>query len=239
MNKEVWGMGMIGSLKERFRQWKLNRRSPADVFTRYYTSNKWGDSDSRSGKGSNLATTEIVRAALPKLVNELQAESFLDLPCGDYFWMRNVDLGVKSYTGGDIVAPMIAANQQEFGRDTVKFEVIDLIQGPVPAHDIVFVRDCLVHLSNAHIAAAVRNIKASGSQWLVTTTNPDTAENVDIATGQWRALNLRAAPFSFPEPKRMIDESQPGLKGSRHDKFLGVWRIADLPDLSALENVPE
>lgn len=228
-------MGLFSTLKEQIRKWKLRGRNPSDVFTTYYESNKWGDADSRSGKGSNMPNTEMIRAALPGVVRDLGAQSFLDLPCGDYFWMKTVDLGVAQYTGGDIVAPMIAQNQKVHGREGVKFEVIDLIQGPVPGHDIVFVRDCLVHLSNAHIAAAIRNIKASGATWLITTTNPETQENVDISTGQWRALNLMLPPFSFGQAERMIDESMPDLKGSRKDKFMGVWRVSELPDLSALE----
>ena len=42
-------------------------------------------------------------------------------------------------------------------------------------------------------------------------------------------------PFSFGQAERMIDESMPDLKGSRKDKFMGVWRVSELPDLSALE----
>lgn len=222
-------MGMFSVLKERLRKWKLARRDPADVFAGYYRSNKWGDPESRSGKGSNMVATEKIRAALPGLVRELGAESFLDLPCGDYFWMREVDLGVRQYTGGDIVAPLIEENRRKYARGGVDFAVINLIEGPIPRHDVVFVRDCLVHLSHAHVAAAIRNLKASGSTWLVTTTYPVTGTNEAISTGQWRALNLTAAPFSFPAPERMIDEAEPGLKGSSEDKAMGVWRIADIP----------
>lgn len=228
-------MGIWGTLKERIRKWKLAGRNPSDVFTKIYSENKWGDPESRSGKGSNLVATEKIRAALPGLLRDLGAESFLDLPCGDYFWMSRVDLGVKAYTGGDIVEPLIEENQRRYGRDGVAFAVINLIDGPVPRHDVVFVRDCLVHLSNAHVAAAIRNLKASGSTWLVTTTYPVTGTNDSISTGQWRALDLMKPPFSFPAPERMIDEAMPGLKGSSEDKAMGVWRLADLPDLSKLE----
>ncbi len=228
-------MGAFGRLKEKIRRWKLAGREPRDVFSNIYTSNKWGDPESRSGKGSNMVATERIRAALPGLARDLGAESFLDLPCGDYFWMQRVELGVKTYTGGDIVVELIAENQRKYAREGVNFEVINLIEGPVPRHDIVFVRDCLVHLSLAHVAAAIRNLKASGSTWLVTTTYPETGTNEAISTGQWRALDLTAPPFSFPSPERMIDEAMPGLKGSSHDKSMGVWRLADLPDLAALE----
>lgn len=87
-------MVFFGGLKERLRKWKLAGREPAEVFSRYYRTNKWGDAESRSGKGSNLAATAHLRQALPELVAELGVQSFLDLPCGDYFWMAQTELGV-------------------------------------------------------------------------------------------------------------------------------------------------
>lgn len=223
-------MKRLSELKSRFRSWKLSKQDPSQIFSKYYRTNKWGDPDSRSGKGSNLHTTQSVREALPKMVKSLDADSFLDLPCGDYFWMRTVDLSVSKYTGGDIVSDLIAENQKQYGREGVTFEVINLIEGPVPRHDIVFTRDCLVHLSNAHVIDALRNIKASGSMWLITTTNPTVPSNEDIATGSWRALDLTKPPFSFGAPEFIIDESMSGVKGSRSDKSLGVWRISEIPD---------
>lgn len=218
----------MGRIKEAIRKWKLARKAPGEIFSAYYQNNKWGDADSRSGKGSNLESTKELREKLPALVKELGVKSFLDLPCGDYFWMAQTDLGVSHYTGGDIVAEMIAANRQKYAREGVSFEVIDLIKGPLPKHDLVFVRDCLVHLSTAHVKAALANIKASGSEWLLTTTYPGTAANEDISTGQWRKIDLHAAPFSLPAPVRLLEEGQESVKGQAPNKMLGLWRVADL-----------
>lgn len=220
----------VGRLKERIRRWKLARQGPTEVFSRYYRKNKWGDAESRSGKGSNLDATAVVREELPKLVRDLGVKSFLDLPCGDYFWMQHVDLGVE-YTGGDIVADMIAENRAAFAKPGVHFEVIDLIDGPIPQHDLVFVRDCLVHLSAAHIMSALQNIKASNSEWLLTTNFPGLSENTDIATGQWREINLCVAPYFFPAPVVEIAEGQDHIKGQKSGKTLGLWKVSDIPNL--------
>lgn len=80
-------------------------------FEEYYASNYWRDQESRSGRGSNLAETHAVRAALPPLCRELGAHSLLDVPCGDFHWMRLVEFEGVSYTGADIVAPLIEANR--------------------------------------------------------------------------------------------------------------------------------
>lgn len=220
----------LGRFKKAIRKWKLGRRSPSDVFLSYYLKNKWGSGESRSGKGSNMGATQEVRAFLPPLVADLGVKTFLDLPCGDYHWMQHVDLGVSHYTGGDIVPDMIAANTAEYARDGVRFEVIDLIQGSIPRHDLILVRDCLVHLSEPHVKEAVANIKASGSTWLLTTTFPNLGTNEEIVTGEWRRIDLQKPPFGFPAPDRMIAEGMEHEKGQCPDKMLGLWQIKNLPD---------
>ena len=220
----------MGRIKEAIRKWKLERKAPGEVFTAYYHKNKWGDEQSRSGKGSNLLATETLRRILPELVAELGVQSFLDLPCGDYFWMQHTDLGVAQYTGGDIVADLIADNRARFAREGVDFEVIDLIEGPMPKHDLVFVRDCLVHLSTEHVKAAIANIKASGSKWLLTTTFPGAGTNEEISTGQWRSIDLQAAPFGLPAPVKLLEEGQEDAPGQLPNKMLGLWRLSDLAE---------
>jgi len=160
----------------------------------------------------------------------LGATSLLDVPCGDFHWMQHVNLTGVHYLGGDIVPELIEVNRVRHASDNVKFQVIDLIEGPVMKADVVLVRDCLVHLSNAHIAAALKNIRASGSTWLLTTTFPETGNNEDIATGQWRAVNLTKPPFALPAPDRLIAEGQAHLKGQAPDKMLGLWRIDQLAE---------
>lgn len=63
----------------------------------------------------------------------------------------------------------------------------------------------------------------------MSTTFPDTPANEDIATGEWRALDLTKPPYSLPAPARLIPEGQAHLKGQQADKMLGLWRIANLP----------
>ncbi len=226
-------MPWLSELKETLRRRRLSRRTPAEVFRRYYDKNKWGDAGSRSGKGSSLAATEELRRLLPPLLTELGVTELLDVPCGDFHWMAQTDLSGLRYTGGDIVPEMIARNREEHGRDGVRFQVIDLIKGPLPRADLVFCRDCLVHLSNAHIAAALENVRRSGATWLLTTTFPDAPENRDIATGQWRKVDLTKPPFRLPPPERLIEEGREGVKGQMAGKMLGLWRVADLPETAA------
>jgi hypothetical protein len=221
-------VSIFAALKLAMRRKRLARRDPTEIFTSYARLNKWGDKDSLSGKGSNLETTAQLRAILPALLKELGANSLLDVPCGDFFWMQHVDLTGIDYLGGDIVPDLVKASAQAHTRPGIAFQVVDLISGPVPMADVILVRDCLVHLSNAHVQRALANIARSGGNWLLTTTFPDTATNADIATGEWRPIDLTRPPFNLPPPLRLVAEGQSHLKGQWADKMLGLWRIPDL-----------
>jgi SAM-dependent methyltransferase len=223
-------MSVLRRLKRVLGFQSLSERAPKEIFADYVRTNKWGDPDSLSGKGSNFETTTQLRHVLPELLNELDAKSLLDLPCGDFFWMQHVDLSGIDYLGGDIVPDLITANTKKFARDGCRFEVIDLIEGPVPAADVIFVRDCLVHLSSDHVHAALANIARSGGRWLLTTHFPQTGVNAEINTGQWRAIDLTKPPFSLPPPERVIVEGQAHLKGQAADKLLALWRVDVLAD---------
>jgi hypothetical protein len=107
---------------------------------------------------------------------------------------------------------------------------MDLVGDRLPAADLILCRDGLVHLSLTEACGAIENCRASGARLLLTTTFPDCAANRDIATGEFRRLNLQIAPFNFPEPVARINELYIDAKGDRRaDKSLGLWRIADLP----------
>jgi hypothetical protein len=103
---------------------------------------------------------------------------------------------------------------------------LNLCADPLPEADLIFTRDCLVHLSFADIAKAVANVKASGATWWLTTTFPGCTQNRDIFTGDWRKVNLQLPPFNFPPPERLISEQCTQPHGE--DKSLGLWRVADL-----------
>jgi SAM-dependent methyltransferase len=198
-----------------------------DTFARIYDSGEWGVEESRSGFGSNLVQTEVVRAELPRLVAELGVRSFLDVPCGDWFWMSHVDLGVDSYVGADVVPWVVDRNRERFGRPGREFRVLDLLRDPLPRADLVFCRDCLVHFSDADVRRALDNVRASGATWLVTTTFPEW-ENWEIDTGGWRPINLGRAPFTLPPPVELVNEHCTEYYPQFTDKSLGVWRVADL-----------
>ena len=203
--------------------WFREKKSPvAKVFTEIYQQNIWDCSETRSGPGSSLARTEVIRRELPALLAELQITSLLDAPCGDLNWLAGIALPVRRYVGVDVVAPLIAENRRWFGTRARKFLVADFIRATLPRHAAILCRDGLIHLPNAEVLLSLKNFQRSGATFLLATTHSLIEENVDIPTGAWRSVNLQLPPFSLPPPLRHIVENP------TTGKLLGVWRLAEL-----------
>jgi hypothetical protein len=200
-----------------------------EKFSKIYVNNTFGGAKSQSGEGSDLVQTAQVRRMLPKVVQEYHIESFLDAPCGDYYWMRETKLDVKQYIGVDIVEALIAKNQRQFGDSSTTFKCLNLVEDELPKVDLVFCRDCLVHLTFQDIHKVITNFKKSGSRYLMTTTFTSRKSNSDlVGVDIWRPLNLRLPPFNFPVPIKIIEEQCTECNGQFADKHLGLWLLSDI-----------
>jgi hypothetical protein len=196
------------------------------IFSKIYANNYWDGDSSISGPGSSLESTQAVREALPNLLAKLGVRSILDIPCGDFQWMKDLHLGIGQYIGADIVFPLILNNRHVFG-DRGEFLHLDLLRDRLPSTDIIFCRDCLVHLSFREIQLAVRNIKIASPKYFITTTFPYHKKNADTVTPYWRALNMQLSPFNFPQPIHLIKDFSDAQVNDQ-GKYLGVWCTDDL-----------
>lgn len=207
---------------------KYKNRTYNEVFDSIHSNNSWEGDDSLSGQGSDLKQTEAVRVALPKVIHEFGIKSMLDIPCGDHFWMNLVSFDDVQYTGADLVKGLVEYCQNNYSSENKEFKHLDIVKDELGRHDLIFVRDCFVHLSLENIQKALRNIKSSGSKYLITTTFTEKTKNFDIVNGGWRYLNFQLAPFNFPAPLILIDEKcTEGKKFA--DKSMALWKIEDLP----------
>lgn len=188
----------------------------------------WKGSESVSGAGSGREQTYRLKEELPRLLSCLAVASMLDLPCGDFSWMQEVELPVAEYVGADIIPELIEENRRRFGNERRKFEVLDLTTDDLPEADLLFCRDALVHLSFADIQSTLKNVSRSRIRYMLVTTFPECEANEDITTGDWRVLNLEKPPFSFPSPLALLDEACTEAGGRFRDKSLGLWRVDDV-----------
>jgi len=208
---------------------KLPLVSPAYTLMRLLFGRKarfTADYRETSGVGSDLNSTSAISRALPSLLNSLSVRSMLDIPCGDFVWMRHVDIGLTEYVGADIIKSLIISHQNSYTSPSRTFTTLDIVADDLPEVDLIFCRDCLPHFSHRLIKKALNNIKRKRSGYLLTTTFPEHATNKGIFTGNWQPLNLCAPPFHFPPPIDLINEGHPAPYA---DKSLGLWHIRDLP----------
>src|SRR5262249_36013324 len=101
---------------------KRREESCADVHGR----NRWGDSESGAGPGSNRARAAAFSAELPALLDAFGVRTLLDAPCGDFNWMREVPWSLDRYVGVDIVPEIVEKNQRVYGSETRSFLHRDL-----------------------------------------------------------------------------------------------------------------
>jgi hypothetical protein len=209
----------------------LSKNSLKQKFTRYYYKNSFKGKESVSGKGSDLEQTSVIRVEIPRILETLGTRIVIDAPCGDFFWMKHVDLKEINYIGLDIVKEIISINEKEFGNSKRHFICKNIVTNDLPEGDVIIIRDCWVHLSNAHIFKSILNIKRSRIKYLLSTSFPHLDSNrelIDI----WRPLNLELPPFNFPTPLETIIEGCTEDAGRYADKSLMLWEISTLPDFN-------
>lgn len=204
-----------------------------EKFSEVYDKNLFAGRKSRSGEGSDDVQTEIIRREIPKVIKDYHIKTFLDAPCGDWYWMSQTPLGVEKYFGVDIVNSMIKKNQEKYGNSSTVFKSLNLTTDPLPSADLIFSRDCLVHLSYEDALNILKNFKKSGAKYLLTTTFTNRDKNSDLIDEHgnvlfWRTLNMQLSPFNFPDPILLINEGCTEDNGNYTDKCLGLWSLSDI-----------
>ena len=194
-----------------------------DVFGEIYDNNLWTSGESKSGAGSELKSTEVIRKELPEVIKKFNIKTFLDIPCGDFNWMSHVGFDGVKYMGADIVESMIEENKKKFGN--VNFKVLDITKDELPKVDLVFARDILGHFDLDNIQKALTNIIQSGSKYLLTTSFTKWSFNSNIENGGWRPINLMIEPFNL-KPIYLINEDCFEGENQNNDKCLLLFELS-------------
>ena len=219
---------VVHKLKFIYKRTKLSGQNPENIFTSIYQNNEWKGQESVSGQGSDLLETKALLAKLPALFAKYDVKTIIDLPCGDYNWMQHLDYSFNYYQGIDIVQKIVENNNKKYGNDTTVFHQKNCLQDEIGDADLLICRDLLIHFSNEDVFKFFDNLKKSNITYLLTTHFID-EKNIDIATGQWRAINLTAPPFSLPEPLDYITEETKMYDGKYAEtKTMSLWRLKDI-----------
>ncbi len=202
----------------------LNKINSKKKFDFIYKTNYWKSSlkGSRSGRGSDIDTTENIRFNLKNFIINENIKSILDIPCGDFYWMSKIDLKEVTYIGADIVEELVNLNNIKFKNSKLKFIKLDITKDNMPDVDLIFSRDCLVHLNDDEIFLTLQNIKKTKSKYFATTIFEKKFNNSKSElSDNWRAINLTEKPFDLKKPDFILDESN----NDQSDKKIAIWKI--------------
>lgn len=188
-----------------------------EIFEDIIKNNRWKKHP--CGPGSTFKYTENLRLNLGNFLKKHKIKSMIDAPCGDYSWMHTTELpSIKKYIGGDIVEFLIKENQTKY--PNISFDVLDLTCDTFPEVDVLFCRDCLLHLSFTDIDKVFKNISQSNIKYvLMSNWFADAENNRDIQTGGARYINFLSAPYNFKNP---IDSITDFVSGFPHREMV-LW----------------
>jgi len=183
---------------------------PATIFSRVYQENHWGRRWGRkffSGPGSHDARViDPYIQSLKQFLGEFpQLPDVVDLGCGDFHVGRRIRSSCQRYVACDVVPELIRHNATAFARQRVEFLCINIIDDPLPAGEVAFVRQVLQHLTNSQIAQVIPKLQQY--RCLVITehlpSDPDFIPNLDhrygsgIRVTRGSGVVLTAPPFNL------------------------------------------
>lgn len=190
------------------------------------------------GPGSSLSCTGPLRERLGEMLQELGIKTMLDVGCGDWNWMRLVDLGDIAYTGWDVDPERILRCQRRVAMGDVTgnphtwFEVNNILtEERVMKCDLILCRDVLAHLPNHLIIEVLDKFKRSGSHWLLASTYPGSNNEFTYDPTQYawvgymeHPVNMQAEPFRLHKVSSIPEDPGPGGV-LVNDHELGLFEI--------------
>ena len=182
--------------------------------------------ESIAGYGSSLWCLTPTIENLPKILKKYNINTILDAPCGDFYWMKNVDLSCVEYIGVDLINEQVERNKEMF--PNIDFRALDMVRDELPKSDLIFTRDSLIHLSYYDIFLFLKNCVNSGAKYLMSSTYADLDKNEEMGgIVGWRFINFEKPPFNFPSPLELINENSQ----VNPIKCIGMWDLSDIKTL--------
>ena len=111
-----------------------------------------GGKETPCGLGSKVDSTEEIREALPKIFIKYHIKKVNDAGCGDFNWIRMVNLSDVDYLGYDII------DRKEEKKANLPFQELDICSELMRDCDLIICRDVLFHLPNKYVLMALNNL---------------------------------------------------------------------------------
>jgi hypothetical protein len=161
-----------------------------------------GKIETYSGPGSLLENTDLFVEKLNEFIKENNIKSIIDVPCGDFNFMCNVDLNNINYLGLDISKKAIEICKNKINKPNICFQVLDITNEEIQYADLIIIKDLFLHLSFSDIHKILDNVIRSGSKFLAVSRYSHGNEiNKDQESGLGcRAIEITTKPFNFKYP---------------------------------------
>ncbi|WP_146345380.1 class I SAM-dependent methyltransferase [Phaeobacter marinintestinus] len=194
--------------------------SRQEAFSKVYRDRIWSrttpdESPFHSGEGSrNPEVTGPYVAAISGFLQEFgSGKSVADIGCGDFEIGRQLVPFATRYMAFDIVPELIEHHRANETADHLSFDVLDLVEDPLPPADIILVRQVLQHLSNDDVLSFVRKFPGSCQHLIVTEHLPadenfvpnlehDSGPGIRLSVNS--GVDLSAAPFNLQASSKRI-----------------------------------
>ncbi len=172
------------------------------LFGETYSNNLWGSSESRSGAGSQINYTENIKVNLERIITTYDIKLIFDCSCGDWNWMKHVDLSKIKYIGNDIVGSLVEENKKLYSSQNIEFSNLDCITAlekfDDKSIDLVLCRHTLEHLELDYCIEVCKQIKRVAKYSLITSNNEfSNYSNCEFNTDGYssRQIDLQKEPF--------------------------------------------
>ena len=115
----------------------------------------------------------------------------------------------------NVMPKILIELNMKYSNSNISFIQKNIIEDNLEYHDLLIVRDLLVHLPNSDIIKVINNYIDSKIPYLLISNycNSDKSINPDIHMGFFRNVSLQKEPFNIKEdPIYKIDDSTPFIK---------------------------
>ena len=183
------------------------------VFSKIYSYNIWGKG---SGIGSDPENAKPYLKLLQQYINDDRIHTIVDLGCGDWQIMSNINIpDNKAYKGYDVVSSVQQANIKKFAKPNIQFYIIqdlEYFKRKKVYGDLLIVKDVLQHWPNKEINYFFKNILPNFKYALITNSimpNLPSLINRDISLGEFRPIRLMDSPFTWNNVSILLEYPSP------------------------------
>ncbi|TQR58149.1 class I SAM-dependent methyltransferase [Campylobacter troglodytis] len=169
-----------------------NSHNLGAIFNTIYKTNYWGKG---SGPGSDASLCATYVEFLQEFFKQKQIKTVVDCGCGDWQFSQNIDFTDIDYKGFDVSSIVIDKNLASFKQENVNFILYDGDFDKLVSADLLICKDVLQHLPNAKIQEFIGILPRY--KFALITNDTGQRVNADIASGNYRAIDLRQEPFGL------------------------------------------